>query len=179
MRPARERLTAWAAGDEAAHAELADRYRPVLHAFARRVGLADEAVPEACEAALSGLLGAHRAAPFEPGASTREPLFEQARAHLAGASLSASDLLQSDAALREAWDAEWRRALLRAAMSALSHTPGTDARMLQAYDLHVVEKRPVAEVAHELGMSRTAVHSAKSLLLGALAQAMARLEGDF
>jgi hypothetical protein len=176
LRPSRELVERAVKGDASARTELKERYRPVLAAFARRVGLSEEGLASASAAALRGLLEAE---PVDPATPMRERLFAQARVHVAGASLSASDVLQSEAAMREVWDAEWRRGLLRAAMRLLSRSHDTDARMLQAYDLHVVEKRPVGEVARELGMSHTAVHSAKNLILGALTAALERLEGDY
>ena len=68
---------------------------------------------------------------------------------------------------------------MRYSIRTLSSSTDTDHRAIQAFEMHVIEKRGAAEVARELGMSPTAVHGAKNLLLGKLQALMGELEDRF
>ncbi len=160
-------------------AELAGRYRPVLQAFARRIGVEASKIEAAVEAAMEGLYENAWAEDFDPELETRERLFGLMKIHIAEVSLSASNPLQTDEALHTAWEAEWRRGLVRFSITVLSKSTDTDARALQAFELHVIEKHTAGDVAKELGMSHTAVFGAKNLLLGKLQRLMGELEGRF
>lgn len=174
MRPGRELVAALAGPDaEPARAELQRRYRPLLLAYGRRVGVAEGALDGAVARALDDL-----AAPTAPD-GMRERLYEAACRHVADASLSASDLLQTAAAQRAAWDHEWRAALVRFGLAELARSGEHEERALRAFELHGIEKRPAGEVAEDLGMSRSAVLGARSRLLASMQVVLERLERDF
>jgi len=184
MQSSRELLESLAndASEQAASSpkdELRSRYRPLLQAFAHRIGVEAGRIDESIEAAFNDLYESARREDFDPRIGGRERLFHIAKKHIAEASLSASDALQSDDALNEAWNAEWRRVLIRYSIRTLSSSTDTDHRAVQAFEMHVIEKRGAAEVAGELGMSPTAVHGAKNLLLGKLQALMDELEERF
>lgn len=175
----RSLLATLAAGDDTPRTELEARYRPVLQSFARRVGLEERVVTAASDAALVGLWTDVRRAPFDPSVEPRERLFAQARDHIAEKSLTASDVLQTEEAMRKAWELEWRQGLVRFALQSLSQAEDTDARALQAFELHDIEKRSAAEVAKELHMTPTAVFAAKNQVRAKLEALVQQLESAF
>lgn len=180
MQSSRELLSSFVSGaDGESRKELSARYRPILAAFARRVGMGSGEIDRVCDETLDNWFAEVASDGFEEGVSMNELVFEQAKTHIAGASLSASDLLQRDEALLGAWNSEWRRALIRFTIQTLARSRETDARTLEAFELHVVEKRSAADVAKELGMTHTAVFGAKNLLLGKLQKLLGSLEEEF
>lgn len=155
------------------------RYRPVLLGFGRRVGVGEEADLRA-DQTLARFLEEHRNAPTdEREGDLRDRLFAAAMEVIAGGSLAALAPLSSSEDLRVIWDAEWRRAIVRHALEELYRDPDSDSRVLQAFELHCLERRPANEVAAELGMSRTAVFSAKQRLMEHLRTRVAQLEEEF
>lgn len=165
--------------DEEGLARFTGRYRPVLLGFGRRVGAGEEADSRA-EETLARFLEAHRKAPAEERRlDLGDRLFEAARQGIADESLAALEPLSSPADLRAIWDAEWRRAIVRHALDELYVDPDSDSRVLQAFELHCLERRQANEVAAELGMSRSAVFSAKQRLMEHLRTRVAQLEEEF
>lgn len=163
-----------------ARAAFDERYGPVLLAFARRLGPLEQP-PEALVSTTLDAFGAElQAGAFERGeGELRDWLFGLAEAHIAGASLSAQDSLSSPAELAEIWRAEWRRAIVRRALQELYEDETENSHILQAFELFCLEKHNANDVASELGMSRSAVFSAKTRLMERLSSRVAQLEDEF
>ena len=163
-----------------ARQEFDDRYRPALLGFARRVGLTGGDVDEAVQSALDAFVRDLRAGRLEGrDRGMRELLFDVARRHVADASLSAQDALSSPGELEGIWRAEWRRAIVRRALDELYADEHENSHVLQAFELHCLEKHSADEVASDLGMSRSAVFSAKQLLMQRLRERVAELLDEF
>ena len=164
----------------AGRVEFEGRYRPALLGFARRVGLSDHEVDEAVGATLEAFVRELRAGRLDGRSdSMSELLFDVARTHIADASLSAQDVLSSPGELEEIWKAEWRRAIVRRALDELYLDESENSHVLQAFELHCLEKHPADEVASELGMSHSAVFRAKSRLMDRLRERVKQLEAEF
>jgi len=163
-----------------ARAAFDERYSPVLLAFARRLGPCELPPEELVARALDAFVADFTAGVFDPSkGQLRDWLFASAQAHIAGASLSAQDPLSSPEELEQVWRAEWRRAIVRRALQELYEDETENSHVLQAFELHCLEKRNANEVAHELGMSRSAVFSAKSRLMERLSGRVGQLEDEF
>jgi RNA polymerase sigma-70 factor (ECF subfamily) len=77
-------------------------------------------------------------------------------------------------ALDAIWDEEWDRNLINAALERLKRR--VSPRQFQIFDLHVLQKVPVAKVRSALHVTSGAVYLAKHRLCGLLKKEMARLE---
>lgn len=74
------------------------------------------------------------------------------------------------------WEHEWRMHRLRWALRSIAGE--FEDTTLQAFRLHVLAGRPVAETAQEVGLSRASVYQAKSRVLKRLRQRLQALDPD-
>lgn len=75
-----------------------------------------------------------------------------------------------------AWDAEWQRHLLDAALERSKRKVGV--RQFQIFDLHVLQERSAAEVADALGVSAAQVHLTKFRVRLVVRRELCRLEKE-
>jgi DNA-directed RNA polymerase specialized sigma24 family protein len=163
-----------------ARREFDERYRPVLQAFARRLGLSDQPAEQAVADTLDAFVSRLRSGEFDAAeGELRDWFLAVARQHIAAASLSAQDTLSSPEELQQVWSSEWRRAIIRHALAELYEDEAENSHVLQAFELHCLEKHNAGEVASELGMSRSAVFSAKNRLMERLRGRVEQLEDEF
>ncbi len=76
--------------------------------------------------------------------------------------------------LEQIWEAEWEKNLLRAATQRVKHR--VDPRQYQMFDLHVLRRLSVGEVATLFGVKPAEVYAAKYRISAAIKREIQRLE---
>lgn len=176
--------------NSAAWAEFDARYRPILLAVARRVGLNDADAADVAQETVVRFLAEYRAGRYDrERGRLRAWVLTIARSRIAGLrrfratrrEVGADGLPSIPDAdeLEGHWMAERRRVLLREAMRELQARSRVEPKTMRAFELHVARGMPVAEVAEELGMSRHDVYLAKSRVTARLRDILAELERAF
>jgi len=172
--------------DHAVWEEFDTRFRPVLHGFARRLGVADADAADVAQETLTRFVQAYRAGRYsrERGRlsswligiasnciadlhRTRGRRREQARV---------SRIDEADPArMSQIWEDECHRTLLDEALGALRTETRIDPRTLRAFERIVLHEEPAAEVAREMDMTVNAVYIAKNRCLSRLRAIVADL----
>ncbi len=176
------------AGNEAVWREFDDRYRPILIAFGRRLGLRENDAADVAQETLLQFVREYRAGRYDRARGRlRSWILAIARPRVA-AIYRAKDVkrevrgesafvdLHDEHQLTGIWDAERRAAILREALDELKSTTRASDRTVKAFELFAVRRMPVPEIAAELGMSRHDVYLAKSRMAERLRDIIARIE---
>ena len=168
--------------------EFDQRYRPVIEAFARKLGLSDADAADAAQETLTDFVRDYRAEKFDRNRGrlrswifgiARHRVIDQLRARARRREWRGESALGDEAGqdeLTPLWEAEWRRAMLRQAMRELYASPKLEPRTIQAFERVAFEQRPAAEVATEVGMTVEQVYVAKSRVVQRLRQILSELE---
>jgi len=171
--------------------EFDRRYRPVLLAFARRLGLAVDDAADVVQETLAAFVVEYRAGRYERDRGRlRSWLFAIARARVAAAKRradprrkwrgeSALEGVADEATWSELFEAQWRAALLKAALAELTESTRTDERTLAAFRRTTLEREAPSVVAAALGMTVNAVYLARHHVLAQLKEIVARLEQEW
>lgn len=176
-----------AANDEA-WGILEARYRPIVVAVARRLGLGEADAQDAAQETLIRFLEEYRAGKYDRDrarlgawivaiARTRIALAwrKRARRREVRGESAVGDVVDH-AALVEAWEAERRAEILRRALDELRSGTKTDERTIRAFELLVVRRMPAPAVAEAIGITRQEVYVAKSRVAERLRAIVDRLE---
>jgi RNA polymerase sigma-70 factor (ECF subfamily) len=171
--------------------EFDGRYRPVLEAFARRMGLPDGDADEIAQEVLARFVERYRAGEYDRArgrlrswifgiARTRVADWKRARARRREQrGTSGVERLEDAVDPEAAFDAEWRSALLRAAIGTLRAGTRTEPQSIRVLEMLILEQRPAPEVARALRMTPNAVYQARHRTLQGLREIVAQLEKDF
>ena len=177
--------------NEAIWREFHERYQPIVVAFARKLGLSDDAAADAAQETLLRFVQEYRAGNYERSRGRlRSWIFTIARSRVLDLKRrelreggwrgeSAMTSLPDREDVDAVWDAEWRRALLRRALLELRGQTKMEEKTVRAFELLAFEERSTGEVAEALEMSANSVYVAKHRALEALREILARLEEDF
>lgn len=172
-------------GDQLAWREFSDRYEQLIRGFARRHGLIGADADDLVQDVMLALTKAMPGFAYDPGKGkfrsylktvTLHAIFARLRQNHAAAPLG--DLSQTSVPAADAdaaephWEAEWRQHHLRQAMRTIRST--FNASDVAAFELYAQQGRDAAEVARELDISVDKVYQAKSRILRALSDAIAR-----
>jgi RNA polymerase sigma-70 factor (ECF subfamily) len=178
-------------GNAAVWTEFDARYRPVIVAFAARLGLQPADGDELAQSALVRFAEEYRAGRYDrERGRLRSWIFgiarhcaaelRRERARLGGMrGESALGELVGDSEAERCFDEEWRRALLRHAFAELRAGTKTDESTVRVVEMLALEQRPVAEVAAALHMTSGAVYTAKHRALASLREILDQLETDW
>lgn len=168
--------------------EFDGRYRPVIIAFACKLGLRPEDAADAAQETLTQFARDFRAGKYERDkgrlrswlfAVTRNRVIDHHRA------VSRRREHRGDSALRElageseleaVWDAEWRNAVLRHGMTELRAEKRIQPRTLEAFELFAFKGLAAADVAAQIEMTVNEVYVAKSRVLRRLQEVISKLE---
>ncbi|MFO0829854.1 MAG: sigma-70 family RNA polymerase sigma factor [Phycisphaerales bacterium] len=164
------------------------RYRPILVAFARKLGLADADAADIAQETLVRFVQDYRDGKYDRTkgrlgawlvgiARYRILDLRRHRAHrneVVGEG-SNFDADESDQ-MQHVWESEHRQAILREAMQELRTTTKTDDRTIRAFELVAAHGRSPQQVADELTMSVHDVYLAKSRVAQRLRDIVERLE---
>lgn len=179
------------AGNDAVWQEFDARYRPILLAFARRLGLRDTDAADVAQETLLQFVREYRAGRYDrERGRLRSWILTIARTRAAGVyraravkrearGASAFVDLEDEQALSRIWDGERRAVILREALDELKATTRASDKTVKAFELFAVRQMPADEIAAELGMSRHDVYLAKSRMAGRLREIIARLESVY
>ncbi len=153
--------------------EFDSRYRPILVAFARRLGLGEADAADAAQEALTRFLTALREGKFNRDRGSvrswitgiarnciRETHDRRARRR-EERGLSALNELPADENLIQIWDEECHRSLVQHALLELKEETHTDPKTIRAFELLALQGRTPAEVSQLMGMTRNDVYLAK------------------
>ncbi|UCD76199.1 MAG: sigma-70 family RNA polymerase sigma factor [Phycisphaerales bacterium] len=177
--------------NEAMWRQFDARYRPVLVAFARRLGLGAEDAADAAQDALTRFLQAFRAGKYQRGRGrlsswligiARNCIVDLQRARMVRREqrgVSALIDLPHDKNLAAIWDAELDREVLRQAVQKLREGTRLDRRTIRVFERLVLQQAAPAVVASELNMTMNDVYLAKHRCLKRLRSIVAELTAAF
>lgn len=153
--------------------EFDARYRPVLVAFGRRLGLATEDAADAAQEALLRFVKSYRGGKYQRRRGRLSSWLIGIAQHCIADQLrrragqreqrgvsALADLPNRDR-LAEIWQAECEQEILRQALRALHEETRTDEQTIRAFELLAIEHLPPADVAARLGMTLNDVYLAK------------------
>jgi len=169
------------------------RYRPVLVAFGRRLGLDESDTHEAAQEALAAFAESYRKGAYDPkqgrlrtwllAIASHKIRSLQRRNYRRPNTVDISEKTKllngvpDDHSMSQVWETEWQRAVLEACMGEVYGK--VEASTLQAFELHMLEEWPVDKVADHLGMTRNAVFKASRRVLTRLREAYAHVSEDW
>ena len=171
--------------DQLSWDEFHERYRELLYRYARARGASHEDAEDVIQEVVMYLFKAMEGFTYDTRKGRFRAYLRAAVAHALGRAAATQarqgarldprefDYLaaEKDAATDAQWEHEWRMHRLRWALRSIADE--FEEATLQAFRLHVLAGRPVAEVADELQLSHASVYQAKSRILRKL---RARLE---
>jgi RNA polymerase sigma-70 factor (ECF subfamily) len=169
-------------GAEQAWARFTDLYAPLLYDWARRWGLQSDDAADLVQDVFVILVRKLPEFVYEPGKSFRGWLWtvvrnawRARRRKAAPMPAGSADLEQVAAAdgIADLDEAEYRRGLIERALRVVraDFQPAT----WEAFQEHVIQGHPAAEVAARLGLSINAVHLARSRVLRRIRAELAEL----
>jgi RNA polymerase sigma-70 factor (ECF subfamily) len=169
------------------------RYRPLIVAFGRRLGLKVEDAEDAAQTTLFEFSEAFRAGRYDRDRGRlRAWLFGIAerqvqnvrRRVIRSAAVSAPEPYSGFLAEAAdpvdpgaAWEEAWRQAVLRQALDEVSRQ--VEGRTFEAFRLFALDGMPAESVADRLGMTENAVFGAKRRVVGRLREVLPLMEDVF
>ncbi len=177
--------------NEAAWQEFDARYRPIIEAFARKLGLPDADASDVAQETLVRFLGEYRKNKYDRSrARLGSWLLGIARFQVAGVyrkrsrkrearGESAMFDISDDIQMTQIWSDQRRTFILQQALDELRGGTKLAEHTIRAFELHVVRQMPVAAVAEELGLNAQEVYLAKSRIAGKLRDVIDRLESAY
>lgn len=176
------------AGNAAAWSEFHDRYVPIILGVARKLGLSEADAADVAQETLAAFLRDYRAGKYDRQRGRLRAwnigIVKHRLADLRRAQ-AAQRVVRGDSALAEvvdeqeltaAWDAEHRQAIVRRALAELRASTRTGENTIIAFERFVLEQRPAADVAAELGLTPGDVYMAKNRVAERLREIVTRLE---
>ena len=161
--------------NEAVWREFDARFRPILHGFARGLGLSDADAADVAQESLTRFVRAYR------GDRYRRERGRLSSWLIGIAKNCISDLNRKRAVRREdrlsaaepldprrvtqIWEDACERHLLQEAIEVLRSESHSDARTIRAFERVAINAEPPAQVAADLGMTANAVYIAKNRCL--------------
>lgn len=179
--------------DHAIWSEYVNRYRPMIVAYCRRVGLPAADAEDVAQDALMTFAVSFREGKYDRDRGRlRAWLFGivhnvlqrwfRTRGRRAEVQPIASETdvlarIPDEDRLAELWEEEWQQAVVRNCMDAVRAEVGPQT--FRAFELFALEGRPAADVAAELGTTDNAVFLAKRRVLRRMRELRPQLEKDW
>lgn len=164
------------------------RYRPILIAFAHRLGFAGEDAAELAQQTLAEFARAYAQGRYQRGrgrlsswlvgiaSNVGSGLQRRAARGPANTGDALLDAAWADERrLHDAWNRERERAIVIEALSILRDTSRVQANTMQAFELFAIRGVPAEEVADQCGISVDAVYVVKNRLTGRLREIVQQL----
>ena len=163
------------------------RYRPILIAFGRRLGLPPEDAADAAQETLTRFVKSYRGGKYDRGRGRLHSWItgiarnciadvRQRRAvHGRQLGMSAIAELPDPATMTRIWDEEREQELLRRGLVELRQQTKTEAPTIRAFEMLALDGRPPTEVAAELDLTLNDVYLAKHRCLKRLRAILSRL----
>jgi DNA-directed RNA polymerase specialized sigma24 family protein len=165
------------------------RYRPILTAFAHRLGFAGEDAAELAQQTLAEFSRAYAQGRYQRGqgrlsswligiashvgSGMRRRVGRGPKADAAGDPMD--DAWSDQRQLQSAWDRERERAIVLEAMAILKESSRMQASTLLAFELFAIRGVPAEEVAAQCNISVDAVYVVKNRLTGRLREIVREL----
>ena len=174
------------ANDEVWH-DFDRRYRPILVAFARRLGLPAEDAADAAQDTLVKFVRSYREGKYDRDRArlrswiigiARHCVYDihQRRATDPKRGLSAISELPDESTLNAMWDQECEHEILRQGISELRQQTKTEEGTIRAFEMLAFDGRKPAEIAEALSISLNDVYLAKHRCLKRLREILTQLE---
>lgn len=160
-------------GNEPVWMQFDARYRPVIAALARRLGLDPTDAEEVAQQTLSEFVKAYRDGRYDRNKGrlsswilgiARNSSLQVMRGRRRAAGSADQPEFAEESALRPIWDQERDREILMRALAMLRDESTADPKTLEAFELTALRGVPAAETAAQCGMSVEQVYVAKSRL---------------
>jgi RNA polymerase sigma-70 factor (ECF subfamily) len=181
------------AGNDVTWSAFVQRYRPVLVAFGKRLGLSHDTAMDAAQEALMTFLDSYLAGKYtRDKGRLRSWLFgiarnsvrrqwrkaprEQQVAENDGSTAFVNKIVGDDS-ISDAWEQEWRQAVLNNCIDELRKT--CEPQTMRAFELYVLNEWPADKVAKEVGITRDSVFQAKRRLMKKMREMLESLEHDW
>jgi len=181
------------AGNNVTWSAFVQRYRPVLVAFGKRLGLSHDTAMDAAQEALMAFLDSYLAGNYtRDKGRLRSWLFGIAKNSVRrqwrkapreqqvaqdDESTAFVNKIADDHSMSDAWEEEWRQAVLNSCLAELRKT--CEPHTMRAFELYVLNDWPADKVASEVGISRDAVFQAKRRLMKKMREMLESLERDW
>lgn len=171
--------------------EFDARYRPIVEAIARRMGLDASDASDVAQETMLQFLKEYQAGRYDRDrARLRAWLVALARTRVAAVyrararrridrGESAVVQLPDEAEMTIMWDAERRTVILREAIRELRSATKLKEHTIQAFELLTMQSMPPAAVAEQLEISVDEVYLAKSRVAKRLREIIAKIESAF
>ena len=168
--------------------EFDAHYRPIIVGFARKLGLNLEDAADVAQETLVCFVRDYRAGKYDRGRGRLRTWisgivrcrvadfkrFQARRREQRG--YSALFEVPDEPRLTAIWDEERREAILQQALTELRENTKLNDRTIRAFELYVLNQRPAADVARELGINVGDVYLAKNRVAERLRDTMTRLD---
>ena len=175
--------------NELAWSHFDARYRPIVIAFARKLGLSESDAGDVAQETILQFLKEYKEGKYDrERGRLRSWLIGIARFRIAGVYRKKASkreyrgesamvtLPENEADLDQVWDTERRTVILQAAFKELQNTTKTDDRNMRAFEMLVFNQIPVTAVCDELGMTAQQAYMAKSRTAKRLKDIIDRIE---
>ena len=179
--------------NDAVWSEFFGRYQPMLHAFARKLGMSDQDAQDAAQETLMAFCSAYR-----EGAYDREK--GRLRTWLFGiASHKVRDIqrrggrervvvdqtegtaffnkVPDDEQVSQIWENEWQQAVLKQCMNEVRKQ--VKPQTMEAFEMFALKGMSAEDVAAKLGMTENAVWIAKNRVLSRLREVQKYMEENW
>ena len=175
--------------NELAWSHFDARYRPIVIAFARKLGLSESDAGDVAQETILQFLKEYKDGKYDrERGRLRSWLIGIARFRVAGVYRKKASkreyrgesamitLPEHEAELDQVWDTERRTIILQAAFKELQNTTKTDDRNMRAFEMLVFNQIPVTAVCDELDMTAQQAYMAKSRTAKRLKDIIDRIE---
>jgi RNA polymerase sigma-70 factor (ECF subfamily) len=169
-----------------------ERYRPLVMAVARRMGLQDADAQDAAQETMVAFIRAYRDGRYDREKGRLRTWLRGIAVHkihdlvrgrqradraLREGASPAAAARQADADADALWSEEWDHAVLRQCLDEVRRE--VQPRTFEAFTLFALQEWPVAEVARHLRVSEETVYQAKSRIMKRIRDLMPAMEEDW
>jgi RNA polymerase sigma factor (sigma-70 family) len=175
-----------AARSEIAWQEFHARYAPAVAGFARNMGAKPQEVDDLIQDVMLGFYAHAPAFVYDPAKGrfrgylkvcVFRALRERLRNNAKFKALPLEEVPEDDAQVEELWSQNWAHELLNRATQTV-RTAYDNNNTFRAFEMHVLQAKPVDEVAAALNMSEASVYKAKQRVTAAIHRAFKTLEEE-
>lgn len=170
---------------------LDERYRPVLAAFARRLGLGEDDAAEVAQLTLSEFAAEYRAGRYDRSRGrlsswmigiARNRVADRARAMARQRQLRGESALAEvpdEGTVTEAWETARQKVVFERALAVLRSETRLNDRTILAFELCALRNTPPESAAAECGMTVAEVYVAKNRAIKKLREIVSQLTREF
>lgn len=178
-------------GNQSAWNEFDRRYRPILVAFLRRMGLSESDAADAAQETLTCFVQDYRQGRYDrTQGRLRSWLIGIARCRAADVRRAAArrrefrgdsaiDALPDETDADAIWEAEQRQFIFQQAIADLGETTRFTARTIAAFERVVLRREPIDAVSSELGLTAQEIYNAKNRVVEKLRELVRQYEVSF